>query len=215
MKNVIVLIIISSNVFYSQEKKESKVFTSTKISFFGGINFENFSDINEAFYFEGATNITQKLYTSFSLGYYKSVSSNNYTVNSFKYVNIDDYEKYHTITYEVIKTEYQVVPFTIGLQYYFKRNGLIPYLVFDFNYNLIDPLTFKTPELWVGTYETIEDIPMKYKSIIELPNSSLGLSLGLGIKYNLFSKFDFNFKYLYKIDNEILNTHQFLLGISI
>lgn len=214
MKKIIVLVVLLSGVIFSQESKNNFL-SSPELSLFGGISSENFSDIEGVYYFEGAANITQNLFAKLSLGYYKSVSTNSYTINTYKLVAIDNYKKYHTISYDVVKTEYQVYPIVLGLQYYFYANNFTPYLFFDFSFNFIDPLTFKTPESWVGTYDTIEEIPIEYKNVDVLPNNSFGLSLGFGAKYNLFSKIKLNFRYLYKLDSEIFNTHQILIGLSI
>ena len=42
-----------------------------------------------------------------------------------------------------------------------------------------------------------------------------GINAGFGVNYKLSSKIDLDFRYLYKTDSELIDTHQFLLGIRI
>jgi len=46
-----------------------------------------------------------------------------------------------------------------------------------------------------------------------LPTSSLGVSLGGGVKFALSEAIDIDLRYYYKIDNEIVNTHHILVGL--
>jgi len=113
-----------------------------------------------------------------------------------------------------LKTKYDIVPLSLGLQYVFTHDVFSPYVFFDASYNFIDPLTYKTPELVKdGGYDTYEEIPAMYKSSNHLPNSSFGLTFGVGTTYKIFSSIGLDLRYLFKYDNEIPDTHQLLIGI--
>jgi opacity protein-like surface antigen len=60
-------------------------------------------------------------------------------------------------------------------------------------------------------------VPPEYKAVRneEELNSSTGISAGFGVNYKLSSKIDLDFRYFYKTDSELIDTHQFLLGIRI
>jgi hypothetical protein len=212
MKKLYFMFFIVSNILFSQNLVNNSLY---EFNLLGGFDTEKFSDFGGALYLEGSKNITNHLYAKLSVGYLKSISTNKYNIKTYKYVSIEDYEKYHTISYNVKKTEYQSIPFSIGLEYYIQKQKISPYLFFNINYSFIDPLIFNTPERLLTIYATESEIPQEYKKVKFLPNNSYGISFGLGSKYQIFSKFQLNIRYLYNIDSEIINTHQLLFGFSI
>lgn len=215
MKKIFVFFFIICNGYiFSQKENNNSIFSNYDISLLGGINFEKISNTNGAIYVEVATNIFSNIHFKLFTGYYKSISDKNYALNSYKYVAIDDYKKYFTFSYDVLKTKYQVIPMGLGLTYLMNYENFIPYLLIDLSYNLIDPLTEKTQELKLGEYDTLEEVPINFKNIDILPNNSFGFSTGFGSKFPLTSKIELNLRYLLKIDNEIINTHQILIGIT-
>ncbi len=213
MKNILIVFLIFVNSFlFAQNVEKSTFFTSSEFGIYGGLNFNTLSHIYGSFYFEGRTNLTSNINLKLSAGYYKIFSFESYTVDSYEYVHIGDYSKYNTITYNVLRTEYQVIPISIGAQYNFIHNISTYYAFFDVSYNFIDPLTYQTPAVTTGEYNSISDIPGKYKIESNLPNNSYGLAFGAGAMYKLFSSFSIDIRYLFKYDSEIVNTHQLLIG---
>jgi len=210
---LIVLMLLSFNSIFSQENNSNAPFSKVGLGVYGGINFENLSVAWGSFNIEGRTNLTSQLNLKFSAGYHRIHSFDSLTINTFKFSNIEDVQKYYSITYEIISTAYIVVPFGIGLQYSFSFNKFNPYLFGDVNYNLIDPVTKKGGEYIVNEYDSYEDIPEKYKYPNILPNNSFGFSAGIGTTYCITKKLGLDLRYYYKYDSEIVNTHHLLVGI--
>ena len=98
--------------------------------------------------------------------------------------------------------------------YNFSINSITPYLTVDGSYNIISPsLERSYGESWM--LDPREEIPEEFLNgeIPDLPTNSFGLSLGGGVMYAISSKVDLDFRYYYKYDNEIDNTHHLLVGI--
>ncbi len=213
-KTLIILFILVSS-FHAQQKRGSKAFSSYEFTLLGGASFEKSEKMYGAGYFEGITNIYDNAKLKLGVGYYSHISQNSYRVNSYKFVKIEGVEKYNTITYQVKRVEYQAIPISAGILYSFKGENIIPYLTADIGYSFIDPLPIKTSDSFVNEYDTFEEIPENYREIDVLPNSSFTYSIGAGLNYKLSDLFTLNLRYLYRIDSEIANTHQVLLGLSL
>lgn len=133
----------------------------------------------------------------------------------YKFIRIERVEKYNAITYQVKRVEYQAIPISVGILYSFKGENIIPYLTADIGYSFIDPLPIKTSDSFVNEYDTYEEIPENYRKTDVLPNSSFTYSVGVGLNYKLSDLFALNLRYQYRIDSEIANSHQVLLGLSL
>lgn len=217
MKNVFfLLIVVLNSLLFSQEQRKTTFFSSPEFGFYCGINFITILDIWGSFYFEGKTNLSSHLNLKLSVGYSKSYSSDTYNVKTYDFVSINNIEKYFAISYDVIKKEYQIIPISFGLQYSFNRNIFTSYTLVEFGYNLIDPNIHKSQSKPIGKYDSYDELPNGYKNehIEILPNGSYSIGLGIGTMYRLSSVFNLDIRYLYKIDSEIINTHQLLIGFS-
>ena len=103
----------------------------------------------------------------------------------------------------------------MGFQYVFKSKNLSPYLVVDASYNIISVKVFRSSSTSTG-YLSFEDMPDEFKTtkIEALPDNSYGFSFGAGIIYPLSTNLDLDFRYYYRIDSEIINTHNLVVGIT-
>ena len=215
MKNIFVILLIVTNcLLFAQEVEKTTFLSSSEFGVYGGMSFNTLSHIYGSVCFEAKTNLSSNIKIKLSAGYYQIFSFDQYTVNTYKYVHIDDYKKYNTITYDVLKTKYEVIPLAFGAQFILlNHNASAYYVFFDATYNLIDPLTYQTPEIRLGEYDSLTNIPSNYKNLRVLPNNSYGLALGVGSNYQLFSSFSLDIRYFYKYDSKIINTHQLLIGV--
>lgn len=211
---LVILLYAISNLIYPQTINESKAFSSSQFSLLGGLNFSNNYKILGSFYAEGATNLFTNMYLKLSLGYYKSLSEETYEVNTYKELNIGTDKKFYTVKYNVLNTNYQVIPVSVGLIYFKNIGNFEPYTIVDLSYNLIDPLLTKTREIKVTEYDYLNQIPSEFLKKNNLTNDSVSFALGIGCKYIVNSKLELNLRYLYKFDNEISNTNQILIGIT-
>ncbi len=213
-KTLIILIILFISV-NAQQNRSLKAFTSYEFTVLGGVSFENSQKMYGAGYFEGITNIYNNAKLKIGVGYYSHISQNSYRVNSYKFVRIEGVEKYNSITYQVKRVEYQVMPLSAGILYSFKGENIIPYFTADIGYSFLDPLPIKTSDSFVNAYDTFEEIPEAYRKTDVLPNSSFTYSIGAGLNYKLSDLFALNLRYQFRIDSKIANTHQLLLGLSL
>ncbi len=217
MKKIIIVAILFSSLIFSQEKNSATPFSIFNFGVYGGINFENISELGGVFYIEGKTNLGSNLNLKLSLGYYKSIEQVNYTLrNSGGPYTIDTITYYNASEVYIIERIYDVLPISVGLQYIFRNETISPYILIDGSYNYIDTKrTRNGGGNW--TYETYGDVPNEFKNnqIETFPNKSFGVALGIGAIYNIKNNLNFDFRYLFKYDGEIINTHQILIGINI
>jgi len=66
------------------------------------------------------------------------------------------------------------------------------------------------------TYFSFEDIPDEFKTNNQeaLPEDSFGVSVGAGAIYPISANLNLDFRYFYKIDSQIINTHNLVIGIT-
>lgn len=214
IKKVLFAFFLICTNFINAQTEISHLFSRYNYSLMSGISSEKFSHIFGVIYFEGSTNLTENIFIKLTAGYYKSISYSNYTVNTNKFVKINDYEKYYTVSYEVYNTEYRVIPILLGLEYYLFEQKFSPYFSIDASYNLIDPLTKKSQEIKHSEYDNYSEVPISFRNTDNIPNESFGLSFGVGSKLKISSQISTNIRYIYKIDSEIINIHQVIFGIS-
>lgn len=166
--------------------------------------------------FEGSTNITETLFIKVGLSYTRIDEPINKGIKTFDYVNIQSTEKYYAISYIIEEKQYQVISIFTGAQYFFAANtSLSPYLNLETAYNFLDPFIKNSERIYHGDYDKYEELPADFnKSHQEYyPLSSFRFSLGIGSQYIIGSSIAIDLRYQYLFDTELLNTHQFLVGI--
>lgn len=216
MKNIIVLLFLFTfSPIFAQEKYTSNFLTPIEWGVYGGLNSETFLEFGGTFIMEATTKISSNLNLKFSLGYYRLIKSDKYTVKTYSKPKVDTLISYFSMEYDVTKTNYDVFPLSIGLQYVLKREALSPYLLFELNYNLINMKSDKTGTIYTP-YNSFDELPDEFKNAhtVKLPNESYGIILGMGTIYEITKKLNIDFRYSYKTDSKILNTHQVIVGIS-
>jgi len=217
MKKIIVVTVLLSTIIFSQENNSSSPFSNFIFGVYGGINFEEVSEVGGAFYIEGKTNLTSNLNLKFSVGYYKSIESINYTTRgSSGPIDIDTLTLFFAGENYFSHRVYDILPISFGLQYIFKNETVSPYILLEGNYNYIDTKRVRDGGI-AWSYLTYEEIPDEFKNNVAetFPNESFGVGLGIGALYNLKKNIDLDFRYIFKYDSEIINTHQILIGINI
>lgn len=216
MKKVVALIfVLSFGILFAQEKDDSTPFSKFQNGVYGGINFDDFSAIGGSFFFEVKANLISNLDLKFSVGYSKSYLLESSTVKTYRIVTIDSITFYNALTFNSDKKGYDVFPIALGFLYVFKSNSLSPYLVIDASYNIISAKVFRSSSTSMG-YLSFEEMPDEFKTTETelLPDNSYSFSLGAGIIYPLSTKLNLDFRYYYRIDSEIINTHNLVVGIT-
>ncbi|GBD89949.1 hypothetical protein BMS3Abin04_00663 [bacterium BMS3Abin04] len=215
MKYFLILFLFSLNSIFAQHQNNPSIFSTSEFGLYGGVNFSAFSDIGSSFLFEGRTNLSSKFNLKASIGYTKTYNPNSYNVKTNDFSNIDNIKKYYAVSYKVLKTQYQIIPFSLGVQYQLNYDSFYPYTQIEAGYKWIDPLTTKSAEKRNGEYNSFEELPKEYKQKDTLPVSSFSIGIGFGVKYRISNLLNVDFRYLYQFDSEIFNTHQFLIGLTI
>ncbi len=211
-KILLVLLFISINVLKAQANKP---FSNYDIGFYGGVNFYNTDNIRGDFFVEIKTNLTSSLKLKASTGYLRTIQPYSRTVRKYSENTIDTIPKYFAGKYDLVSKDYDVFPLSVGVQYNFNRSDISPYISIDAVYNFINSSLTTTPsEVW--SYYSIDEIPNEFKQNPkkeELPNNSYGIILEAGTSYPISSKLNLDFRYMFKYDNKIINTHHFIVGI--
>jgi hypothetical protein len=192
-------------------------FSSFNFAFLIGINFQETTNLGGLFQVEVKTNITDDLFVNLILGYSKSFSGETYTVRTYRSGIVEGQEYYYAEVYNVNGKGYDIFPFSCGFQYVFKYQTISPYLLFNLSYNfIVDTKFYRSPSniLIYNLYEELPDI-YRTKPIYNISDRSLGVIVGFGTLYHITSRFNLDFRYVYKYDNKIINTHQLLIGINI
>lgn len=215
MKKILfVLLFISFNVLKAQENKP---FSNFDIGFYGGINFYNTDNIRGDFLVEIKTNLISSLKLKASTGYFRTTQPYSYTVRKYSENTIDTLPKFFAAKYNFVSKNYDIFPFTLGIQYNFNfvHSIFLPYISIDAVYNFINT-SIETSGGEVWSYNSIDEIPAEFKENQKnekLPNNSYGIILGAGTSYHISSKLNLDVRYLFKYDSKIVNTHHFIVGI--
>lgn len=184
------------------------------VGILGGINTYNFT--GTSFLIEGRINLIPDLNSKMSIGY-STIYKKGYHVNTNGYSNFEN--QFGTLSYDIDFFRYSTVPISLGLEYIFTRQIFTPYTSFEIGYNFYE---YKTREInyFVGKdgyFDNFEDLPEIYKN--DPPkidkDESFRMSLGIGTLYKLSSKFFLDIRYAYQINTNLVNTHQFLIGIQL
>lgn len=217
MKKICVLLfILPSNFLLAQSKNDSIPFSNFGYGVYSGVNFESTSEIGGTFFIEINTNLISDLKLKLSLGYSRSYMPTSYIVQTYSKIKIDTSLFYQAVKYGVNRKEYDVFPISLGLKYIFDNEFFSPYLLFDFNYNMIDTKIGRSAGYY-WTYNTFDELPVEYRTEYDevLPNNSIGIAFGFGAIYHFSTNLNLDIRYFYKIDNKIIDTHQIVAGISL
>ncbi len=219
MKTIIALSILLLNISsFPQEKKDTKTFSIFNLSLLGGINFSTNTNTGSSIIIEGKTNLTSHLNIKLSLGYSTINKNAGYNVKTYNYVHFDTVKQYQTLSYNVDEILYDVLPVSVGLEYFFSNDIFSPYFLLETGYNYY---TFHTQisnskSGYAGTYNTYDELPSEYKNKPPIISEaeSFRIALGVGTNYKLSSAINLDIRYVYQYNKSLINNHQFLVGIN-
>ncbi len=215
MKYILLLIMFSFNFIFAQKQVNNHIYKNFEYGLYGGINFASSSNIGGSLLFEWKIYLLTNFMLKASIGYEKTYNPNSYNVKTNGFYKIDNIKRYYTKSYRVLETQYQIIPFLFGVQYQFISYSFSPYAQIEVGYKWIDPLTIKTNPVIQGEYEKFQDLPNEFKSTDVLPVSSYSFGIGIGIRYKISSKLNLDLRYIYQLESNIVNTHNFLIGLII
>ena len=216
MKNLIGLFIIlfCTNLF-SQENDNNRSFSQFKLGILTGINVTKFT--GGSVLIEGKTNLTSHINMKVMAGYSKIYKKEGYNVKGYTFIDINNFHKYVTGSYNVDRINYDVFPVAISFEYFIMKDRLSPYIISEVGYNYY---TFHIEESdiisGIGNYDTYDEIPAEYKN--KPPKisdeASYLFGLGIGANYKLGPAINLDIRYLYQFNKNIVNTNQILVGIN-
>jgi opacity protein-like surface antigen len=217
MKNLFVLFILFVINLSAQEFESRPLFSNFFFSVLGGTNFNTLQTAGGAIQFEVKSNISSNINTKLSIGYSVLYDDDSYELKSYRFVSFDDYAKYHTRLLKVDRVKYRIIPIAVGAEYTFLKSILHPFAVMELGYNYATATTEGTAHEGIaGYYDTVGEIPEEYRKIApDLDDgSSFSMGIGLGFKFMLTERMDFNIRYVYRYNESIINNSQVLFGLT-
>ena len=212
MKLLFILSFIAFNFLNAQVNKP---FSNFDIGFYSGVNFYKTDNIRGGLLLETKTNLTSSIKLKASAGYFRTIQPKTYNIKRFSENQNDSLPRFTASEYNLVSKNYDVFPIALGMKYNFDKAIFSPYVTIDVVYNFINTFIETTPpEVWF--YESIDEIPVEFmdeQRKEELPVNSYGIMLGAGTAYKISSALNLDFRYFFKYDNKIINTHNFIVGI--
>ncbi|MEJ2616708.1 MAG: hypothetical protein P8Z35_17265 [Ignavibacteriaceae bacterium] len=215
MKNLIgfFIILFCTNLFSQDYGNRS--FSKFKFGFLAGVNVTKFT--GGSVLIEEKTNLTSHINMKVMIGYSKIIKKEGYNVKTNEFIDIADYQKYVTESYDIDRIDYDVFPMAIGFEYFIFQDRLSPYIISEAGYNFY---SYHIQESNInsgvaGYYDTYDEIPVEYKN--KPPKISDEVSylfgLGIGTNYRIGSTINLDIRYIYQFNKNIVNTNQLLVGI--
>lgn len=215
-KLTLVLLLLLNSMIYSQEIPDGKMFSSFHMGILGGINFNTIPTVGSTFQFEGTTNLLSNLNLKIAIAYSNMFKESDYLIKSYGHFKIDNVEGYQEKTYKINRIQYSSIPINLGLEYTFDGEKILPYGLIEAGYNF-----FSSEEqiASVGSgryYNTEGEVPLEFrnKGPFTLDDSAFLFGIGAGVKYKISSSLALNIRYIYRYNDSIINTNQFLVGIN-
>jgi hypothetical protein len=214
---IIIFLFSFCKITFAQVSKDVSIFSQYELSIIGGLNSSDYKTFGPSFIIEGKSNITSHIYLRLALGYSRSYNDLVYNVKTFQNIVIQGIEEYQTILYDITRKGFDIIPITIGIQYFFNYEKFSPYMITGIGYNSVGVKVYTTDIHYTGGYESFYDLPDEYKTKYVEPNitDSYHIELGLGTKYQFSKNIAVDFRYLFDYNNNLINNHKFLIGLSI
>lgn len=218
-KNIFIsIILLFTNVTFAQNYNENNNLIPYGLGILGGINTSRLT--GTSIIVEGRLKLITNLNSKMSIGYSTLYEKDGTHVNTYGFLDFAEIHEYSTVSYDIDYFRYSTVPISIGLEYIFTRNLFTPYTDIEVGYNFYE---YKTEEInyYVGkdgTYDNYEELPEIYQNKppkINKEDQSYRIAFGIGTLYKLSSKIFLDIRYTYQINTNLVNTHQFLIGIQL
>ncbi|MFA7290004.1 MAG: outer membrane beta-barrel protein [Melioribacteraceae bacterium] len=216
MKKLIIIIFVFSSIIYPQELQEGKSFSKFNMGILGGINFNTIPTVGSTFQFEGTTNLTSNLNLKIAIAYSNMFKESDYQIKSYNHFKIDNVEGYQEKTYKINRIQYSSIPINLGLEYTFDGEKILPYGLVEAGYNFFS-IEEQIAAVGSGRYYNTEgEVPSEFrnKGPFTQDDSAFLFGIGAGVKYKISSSLALNIRYIYRYNDSIINTNQFLVGLN-
>ena len=217
MKKIIFLFFtLFFSVSLAQESYNVEPFSSFRFGISAGSNFQTIKFPGSSLLLEVKTPLTNNLVLKLSGGFSQIFEDKSFDMKYNKLISIDGIERYGLNTDHVKKIEHTLFPVYAGLEYTFIDNKLSPYALLDIGYAYCSS---KSIIVQTGILvETEEEIPGEYQNPVpqlRKTRSIWGAGVGAGLKYKLSGSLEILLTYVFRYNDEIVNSHNILLGISL
>ena len=214
-RNLALVFLLLTPSLFSQVYKSQTIFSQIFFSVLAGTNFHTIPTAGTAISFEVKSNIASNLNAKFSIGYSVIFDDNSYEEKLSGFQDFDS--MYHTRLLIVDRINYTIIPINIGIEYFFIENQITPFAIFEAGYNFSNSkIEGTTHDGIAGSYETIEEVPEEYRNSASVldDGSSIALGFGIGVRYKINERVDFNIRYVYRYNDAIVNNNQILVGFT-
>lgn len=214
-KGIILFFLLSILSVNAQEKAKS----SFEFGALGGVNFENIERLGGSLFIEGRYSLSSNLKLKLSLGYNNLFEGKDLSVKTYSKTTIGGSDKYQALSYALEKFNYEIIPISAGIEYSFGEGANIPYCTFEFGYNSFSAKAVTGLKYYGagGTFNSLEELPSEYRSLPPgyYKGDSYRIAIGGGYRFTLVSFLKGEIRYAYQINTSLVNSHLFLIGISI
>ncbi len=216
MKNsFVLLVLLMVGNLAAQDLQPQSMFSKVYFGVLGGTNFNTLPTAGTSINFEFKSNVTSNLSAKFALGYSILYDDNSYNLRYYRYSDFTS--KYHTRLLAVDRVKYTIIPVTLGAEYFIIKAKLAPFALFEFGYNFSSSVTEGiTHDGIAGSFDEVNEIPEEYRKTAPVldDGSSYSFGVGLGARYMLTDRMDFNIRYIYRYNHSIVNNNQLLFGLT-
>lgn len=216
--SIFLILLLYVNITAQQQTKEP-ILRWFSGGVFAGPDFTSAAKTGYSVSIEGRVRIIPRVNLKISLGYSLLNQDENISVQTYFLQKKDGVTHYQTQSYDMEINNYKIFPFSAGLEYSISDGNISPYLVFEIGTNIYSTgVSYSNCVLGsLQEYTDSEDIPARYRNgrHIVLGQSSVRTAMGFGTKIKLYGDLNFEVRYLYNINSNIINNHQILVGFSI
>jgi hypothetical protein len=168
---------------------------------------------------EGRVRFLPGLNVKVSAGYSDLTQNENIPVKTYWLPKLNNVTYYQTNSYDIQIRDYLVFPLSFGVEYVVSKGIISPYVTVEAGTNIftskVNYSNYVLGEL--HEYTKREDVPAEYRQgwRIRLKSESFRFAFGVGTKIEMNENLNFEVRYIYNINFNILNSHQILMGFSI
>lgn len=218
-KLIIAAAILFSITIKAQNPVNSKTPARFEYGILAGVSTAAMQYLNSSFLAEGRYSLNENWGLKISVGYSRINKDEDYNVKTFNHVKYDDIDEYKTVSYKVEKSDYSILPVSVGIEYKMNFEKASPYCSLEFGGNSyrLTPKRGSMEYGTAGTFSTYAQLPEEYKTVETATYKGLSYRIGfcLGLRYSLFESFKFDVRYLYQVNTSLTNNHLLLFGVTI
>ncbi len=216
MRKGIVLFFLLSIISITAQERAKSLF---EFGVLGGVNFNNIEKPGGSFFIEGRYTLSSNLKLKLSLGYNNLFEGKDLPVKTYIKTNIAGGDKYQVLNYTLEKFNYEIIPISAGIEYLFGEGSNTLYCTAEFGYNSFSAEAVTGLKYYGagGTFNSLEELPAENRSLPPgyYKGDSYRIAVGGGYRFVIASFLTGDIRYAFQVNTSLVNSHLFLIGISI